>query len=92
MLSPSGIVKLVDWGAALKSVDRVAAGVRGSPYWLAPEVVREHRYDPFAADVWAIGCVLIEMLDGRPPYFHIKQAPAVMYHISQVKDPPKPLN
>lgn len=72
MLSPAGTVKLVDWGAALRSADHVAAGVRGSPYWLAPEVVRERRYDPFAADVWAVGCVLIEMLDGRPPYFHIK--------------------
>lgn len=94
----SQVVKLVDFGTSLK-VDvgklpesRVqAAGVRGSPYWLAPECVRSAEYDLFKADIWSLGCTAIELLDGVPPFFQIKQAPAVIYHVSQLTRAPRPV-
>ena len=41
--------------------------MKGSPYWIAPEVVLRQGHS-FSADVWAYGCLLIEMYTGRPPW------------------------
>ena len=41
--------------------------IKGSPYWMAPEVVRgEGAGKP--SDVWSLGCCIIEMLTGQPPW------------------------
>ena len=41
--------------------------MKGSPYWMAPEVVMRKGHS-FSADVWSFGCVLIEMITSRPPW------------------------
>ncbi|XP_058198314.1 mitogen-activated protein kinase kinase kinase 18-like [Rhododendron vialii] len=53
--------KLSDFGTAAES----AAAPRGSPLWMAPEVIRGEYQGP-ESDVWSLGCTVIEMVTGKP--------------------------
>ncbi|XP_047970577.1 mitogen-activated protein kinase kinase kinase 18-like [Salvia hispanica] len=61
-----GIAALADFGSAV-DVDVSAAAGRGSPLWMAPEVIRGERQGR-EADVWSVGCTVIEMLTGKPAW------------------------
>ncbi|KAK7333213.1 hypothetical protein VNO80_29978 [Phaseolus coccineus] len=61
--------KLADFGSAMEFAGEglPAASPRGSPLWMAPEVIRQECQGP-ASDVWSLGCTVIEMLRGKPPW------------------------
>ncbi|XP_044446012.1 mitogen-activated protein kinase kinase kinase 18-like [Aegilops tauschii subsp. strangulata] len=66
VIGADGRAKLADFGCARK----VGAGVPiigGTPAFMAPEVARGEEQGP-AADVWALGCTVIEMATGRAPW------------------------
>jgi serine/threonine protein kinase len=73
LLTDDGHVKLADFGvsAELSNTLNKRKTVVGSPYWMAPEVIRESHYDG-RADVWSLGITAIEMAEGAPPHsnFH----------------------
>ncbi|KAF8116280.1 hypothetical protein N665_0020s0131 [Sinapis alba] len=70
LISRSSGVKLADFGSAIR-VSRPATTAqitpRGSPLWMAPEVVRGEYQGP-ESDVWSLGCTVIEMLTGKPAW------------------------
>ena len=68
--------------------DAEDAAPAGTPYWMAPEVV-ELKNVTVASDIWSLGCVAIELLTGRPPYFDLQPLSA-MYNIVQDPHPPLP--
>ena len=60
--------------------------LRGTPHWMAPEVIKQTGHGA-AADVWSIGCTVIEMLTGRPPFSEFKAPHATMFAIANSTNP-----
>jgi serine/threonine-protein kinase 24/25/MST4 len=67
--------------------DEGGTSIRGSPYWMAPEVIRQTKYDQ-RADIWSLGITLIEMADGLPPHYDLEPVMAMRRVASS--DPPEP--
>jgi len=66
------VVKIADFGSAhtmagSSTLSHEAKSMRGSPYWMSPEHIRGAGCGR-RADVWSFGCVLLEMLTGKPPW------------------------
>ncbi|MEU8329337.1 protein kinase [Micromonospora sp. NPDC048839] len=73
MITPAGVVKVLDFGVAAllgpAEASRLTATGRtlGTPAYIAPEQAQGGPVGP-AADLYALGCILFEMLSGNPPY------------------------
>lgn len=69
LLSGDGAVaKLADFGSAVEfSGKDLMTLPRGSPMWMAPEVVRRERQGA-ESDVWSLGCTVVEMVTGKPAW------------------------
>lgn len=50
--------------------------LQGSVFWMAPEVVKQTAYT-FKADIWSVGCLVVEMLTGEHPWPHLSQMQAI---------------
>jgi serine/threonine-protein kinase len=82
-LTDFGLARLVDGEALTRSGSAV-----GTPQYMAPEQVRgESRLIGPATDVWALGVLLYELIEGRAP-FH-GPTPAVLFQALLVDDPPR---
>ncbi|KAJ0097336.1 hypothetical protein Patl1_28758 [Pistacia atlantica] len=70
-----GVVKLADFGMAKLLTGQAAdLSLKGSPYWMAPELMmsfmqKDSNSDlALAVDIWSLGCTIIEMFTGKPPW------------------------
>jgi serine/threonine protein kinase len=65
----SGTIKLIDFGCAKRlkmnqnsnSIKTLLKSLKGTPYWMAPEVIKETGHGP-KADTWSIGATVFEMV------------------------------
>lgn len=90
LTNKDGCVKLADFGVASNAAGATANNdvVVGSPYWMAPEVI-EQSGATTASDIWSVGCLVIELLEGKPPYHFLDPMPA-LFRIVQDDCPPIP--
>lgn len=88
LTTKEGLVKLADFGVATKANGLHESSVVGTPYWMAPEVI-ELSGATTASDIWSLGCTVIELLDGKPPYHKLQPMPA-LFRIVNDDHPPLP--
>ncbi|CAN8269618.1 unnamed protein product [Cochlearia groenlandica] len=94
LVDNKGCIKLADFGASKKVVELAtvngAKSMKGTPYWMAPEVILQTGHS-FSADIWSVGCTVIEMATGKPPWSEQYQQFAAVLHIGRTKaHPPIP--
>lgn len=92
LTTKTGDVKLSDFGVSLnlkiKGAD--AGSVSGTPNWMAPEVI-ELKGASTKSDIWSLGCTLVELITGKPPYADLI-AMSAMFRIVEDSYPPLPDN
>jgi serine/threonine protein kinase len=91
LLAQGNTIKLADFGASKKfdSIS-VVSGLKGTPHWMAPEVIRGTQMTNgwMKADVWSLGCTVVELLTGKVPFADYENPMTAMYHIANGKAPP----
>ncbi|XP_047044087.1 mitogen-activated protein kinase kinase kinase 18-like [Lolium rigidum] len=86
VIGADGRAKLADFGCARKASENI---IGGTPAFMAPEVARGEEQGP-AADVWALGCTVVEMATGRAPWSGIDgDALAAMHRIGYTNAVPE---
>lgn len=70
LIGAEGEIKIADFGYAAQLIKsgRVRQTVCGTPYWMAPELIKGQDYDQ-KVDIWSLGVMMIECAEGDPPYF-----------------------
>lgn len=91
-----GNVKLGDFGASkrLQTICMSGTGIRsvtGTPYWMSPEVISGEGYGR-KADVWSLGCTVVEMLTEKPPWAEYEAMAAIFKIATQPTNPLLPVH
>ncbi|MGV8908699.1 MAG: Stk1 family PASTA domain-containing Ser/Thr kinase [Propionicimonas sp.] len=96
MLTTGGVVKVMDFGIARAVADTSAtmtqtAAVIGTAQYLSPEQARGETVD-FRSDIYSAGCLLYELLVGRPPFQGDSPVSVAYQHVREVPVPPSHLD
>ncbi|KAF9668384.1 hypothetical protein SADUNF_Sadunf15G0123100 [Salix dunnii] len=88
LVDPNGRVKLADFGMAKHITGQSCPlSFKGSPYWMAPEVIKNLNGCNLAVDIWSLGCTVLEMATAKPPWSQFEGV-AAMFKIGNSKDLP----
>ncbi|XP_036276178.1 mitogen-activated protein kinase kinase kinase 2 isoform X1 [Pipistrellus kuhlii] len=90
----TGNVKLGDFGASkrLQTICLSGTGMKsvtGTPYWMSPEVISGEGYGR-KADIWSVGCTVVEMLTEKPPWAEYEAMAAIFKIATQPTNPTLP--
>jgi eukaryotic-like serine/threonine-protein kinase len=96
MLSRTGQVKVMDFGIARAVADSAAtmtqtSAVLGTAQYLSPEQARGEVVDA-RSDLYSTGCLLYELLTGRPPFVGDSPVSVAYQHVRETPAPPSTLN
>lgn len=88
LITGDGHVKLADFGfcAELTEERNKRTTCVGTPYWMAPELIKQNEYD-YKVDLWSVGILAIECAEWEPPYM-AEQPIRAMFLITE-KAPPR---
>ncbi|XP_068597107.1 mitogen-activated protein kinase kinase kinase 4 [Brachionichthys hirsutus] len=97
-LTSSGLIKLGDFGCSVKlrnnthTMPGEVNSTLGTAAYMAPEVITRAKGEGHgrAADVWSLGCVLIEMVTGKRPWHEYEHNFQIMYKVGMGHKPPIP--
>eukprot|EP01107_Rhizomastix_libera_P008830 TRINITY_DN2432_c0_g1_i1.p1 TRINITY_DN2432_c0_g1~~TRINITY_DN2432_c0_g1_i1.p1 ORF type:complete len:996 (-),score=301.56 TRINITY_DN2432_c0_g1_i1:97-3084(-) len=94
LVDSNGVVKLTDFGSSnlLKSVGDqkdLRTSLKGTPNWMAPEVVKQTGAGR-KSDIWSVGCTVVEMSTGKPPWSEYNNQVTVIYKIAKALAPELP--
>ncbi|KAG6580179.1 STE/STE11 protein kinase [Phytophthora cinnamomi] len=89
-------VKLGDFGTfKVVGCASLVGGLKGTPHWMAPEVIRQQNMEDggdherwFRADVWSLGCAVLEMITGHSPWQQYSNPLTAMYQIVSSENTP----
>jgi serine/threonine protein kinase len=85
LISDAGVAKVSDFGASKQllpgsSESRNISKV-GTPIYMSPEVIRGTGHGA-ASDIWSLGCTVVEMAEGVPPFSQMSNTFAIMYAVA----------
>lgn len=97
-LTSSGLIKLGDFGCSVKLKNNAQTmpgevnSTLGTAAYMAPEVITRAKGEGHgrAADIWSLGCVLIEMVTGKRPWHEYEHNFQIMYRVGMGHKPPIP--
>ncbi|KAL1214693.1 Mitogen-activated protein kinase kinase kinase 1 [Cardamine amara subsp. amara] len=91
LVDANGAVKLADFGLAKVSKLNDIKSCKGTPFWMAPEVINRKGNDGYGtpADIWSLGCTVLEMLTSQIPYGNLEPVQA-LFRIGRGKLPEVP--
>merc|ERR1712178_635297 len=92
LVTSDGCVKLTDFGHS-KRLEGTAAtlnfnSLKGTAFWMAPEVIKQEGHGR-RADIWSVGCTVVEMACGKPPWSELSNQLTAMFTIATSEEPPE---
>jgi hypothetical protein len=93
ILVKDAVVKLADFGCSIQFDGEVSVEqerlnrIHGSVPWMAPEMIRQSNPGR-KADIWSLGCTVVEMLTGKRPWPEAENPTQLMYSVATKKKPP----
>ncbi|ESQ51837.1 hypothetical protein EUTSA_v10016838mg [Eutrema salsugineum] len=91
VVADKGVAKIADFGCAKRVDPEVESPVMGTPAFMAPEVARGEKQGK-ESDIWAVGCTVIEMATGSPPWTeaNMREDPvSVLYRVGYSGETPE---
>ncbi|KAH7853042.1 hypothetical protein Vadar_032530 [Vaccinium darrowii] len=89
LVDPNGEIKLADFGMAKHiTASSSMLSFKGSPFWMAPEVVMNINGYSLPVDIWSLGCTILEMASAKPPWSQFEGVAAI-FKIGNSKDIPE---
>jgi len=91
LVTTNGTVKLTDFGHSTMLYSTLMTkelkSLKGTPYWMAPEVVKQEGYGR-RADIWSMACTVVEMATGKAPWWEVTNSFSVMMKIATSREHP----